>query len=130
MSQVEMPDGQRVIYKRAKINRLRLDGCKRHRFDVHAIPVALGGKAVCLECGGEMPVLELAQYVRGFMAAGGDPNDVCAGFWPEGVALGNVHCPRCAGSRVDPDAERIVCDLCRGAAYLPVAWAIAYVESL
>lgn len=128
MSQTDMPDVQRTIYKRAKINRLRLDGCKLHRFDLAQIPVALGAKAPCLECGGEMPVLEVAQYIRGFMAAGGDPDTVCAGFWPVDVPYGAVHCPACNGSGQVNNCG--VCSLCDGSGHMKPAKAIAYVESL
>lgn len=122
-----MPNTQRQIYKRAKINQIKLDGCTRHRFNVELIPVALGAKAVCLSCGGAMPVLEVAQYIRGFIAAGGDPEAVCPGFWPVDVPYGVVHCPACNGVGV---SDEQTCGLCNGSGHIKPAQAIAYIESL
>lgn len=62
-----------------KANRLKLDECKKHEFA--EIPeLFIGVKLTCKKCGGKMDALQACQYALGFEAAGGDPNQIIAGF--------------------------------------------------
>jgi DNA-directed RNA polymerase subunit RPC12/RpoP len=123
-----MPNIQRNLFKRAKINRIKLDGCTLHRYDPEAFAIMFGAKAVCMNCGGEMGVLEIAQYIRGYIAAGGNPNLVLPGYFGEGgTHSGYVHCPSCNGRCV---LDGKPCDLCGGTGEVPTATAIRYVEAL
>jgi hypothetical protein len=78
------------LWAQVKANRDRLDGCKRHRFpaEVPGIEQGVGGmfgrKIECLNCKGMMDLVALNYYVRGFEAAGGDPNSVLPGWREEG----------------------------------------------
>lgn len=78
-------DNQR-LWAEAQANVARLDGCSRHHFEmtdeqVNAGPAALFGKKLtCQRCKGRMDMLGVNQYVRGFMAAGGNPNDILPGW--------------------------------------------------
>ena len=62
-----------------KANRLKLDECKQHQFA--EIPeLFIGVKLECIKCGGKMDAIQACQYALGFEAAGGDPNQIIAGF--------------------------------------------------
>ena len=70
-------------FEAAKANRDLLDNCPRHSFD--AIPIsqiAFGGRATCKRCNGEMDLVALNYYVRGYEAAGKSGNDILPG-WKE-----------------------------------------------
>lgn len=41
---------------------------------------AFNGKIVCFNCGGAMDLIKVSEYVRGYIAAGGNPNDVWPGW--------------------------------------------------
>lgn len=69
-----------IIWEEIKANQERLDGCKRHHFptlpDTAAIPTALGLKLQCSKCGGTIDARMAYAYTRGYIAAGGDGNDI------------------------------------------------------
>lgn len=67
------------IWNEAKENVRRLDSCERHKFD--APLVKIGEKLTCQNCGGVLSLSDISQYVRGFRAAGGDPELVYPGFF-------------------------------------------------
>lgn len=67
------------LWEEVKENVRRLDGCERHKFD--APLVKIGEKLTCQNCGGVLSLSDISQYVRGFRAAGGDPELVYPGFF-------------------------------------------------
>ena len=62
----------------ARANRAKLDSCKRHVFllDRMPIPVPAGYRETCVLCGGKMGAHEAYAYLKGYIAAGGNPLDV------------------------------------------------------
>lgn len=75
------------IWQMVKENRAKLNGCNQHTFDPAQYD-RLGAKLTCLKCGGVMPATDVGEYVRGFRAAGGDPDLVWPGFFDKGVDTG------------------------------------------
>lgn len=78
------------MFAAVRDNRDKLDACKRHRFPAE-VPGIEGGvvgmfgqRIKCLNCHGSMDLIALNYYVRGFEAAGGNPNDVLPGWREEG----------------------------------------------
>lgn len=77
-----------ALMARVNENRRRLDACPRHLFPERVpgieggVGAMLGQKIRCKKCGGEMDLVALNYYVRGFEAAGGNGNDVLPG-WKE-----------------------------------------------
>lgn len=51
--------------------------CPKHRYEIGPGPYAVGVKYRCAHCGAEKRLFEIADYIRGYQAAGGDPHDVC-----------------------------------------------------
>lgn len=74
------------LWAEAQANVEKLNCCPRHLFEmtdeqVNAGPAALFGKKLtCQRCKGRMDMINVNQYVRGFAAAGGNPNDVLPGW--------------------------------------------------
>lgn len=66
------------IWDEVKANRAKLEGCARHRFE--AKPVKIGEKQTCMACGGEMTLVAVGDYIRGYEAKGGDADDVWPGY--------------------------------------------------
>ena len=64
------------LWDQVKENHRKLRECKRHRFS--GGKVSLGQKVICLECGGEMGLVSVGDYIRGYEAHGGNADDV----WP------------------------------------------------
>jgi hypothetical protein len=59
-----------------KENNRRLNECSRHRFnDPWPVP-NLGMQLRCVNCGGEMRLLAISQYIRGFELAGRSGNEI------------------------------------------------------
>lgn len=71
-------DSRAFILAEMQENRNRLNECPRHFWPT--IEISIGAKCVCAKCGGYMPVLEAAEYLNGYRAAGGNPNDVLPGY--------------------------------------------------
>ncbi len=71
------PESQK-IWDDVKVNRTRLDGCKRHLWLYEK--VTLGQPIKCEHCGGTMQLTDAGMYVRGYVAAGGNPDDVWPGW--------------------------------------------------
>ncbi|WP_448043834.1 hypothetical protein [Bradyrhizobium liaoningense] len=67
-----------ALWEQVKANSARIRGCKRHRFE--AKPVKLGQKQTCLECGGQISLTDMGNYIAGFVAAGGDANAIWPGW--------------------------------------------------
>jgi hypothetical protein len=66
------------MWDQVKINIAKLDACPRHRFE--PVPVRMGDKVRCDNCGGQISLVDLSHYVKGYRAAGGDVNDVWPGY--------------------------------------------------
>jgi hypothetical protein len=65
------------LWAEAGENVARLRACKRHRFDTEkVVPFQ---RMFCLECGGELGLRNVGDYIRGYAAAGGNSADI----WPE-----------------------------------------------
>lgn len=71
----------RAALQRIQKNRHALDNCRKHRFEFKG-QLTIGQRAFCGNCGGDMLLTEVAQYVRGYAAAGGNPNEIIPG-WTE-----------------------------------------------
>lgn len=67
-------------------NNAKLNACPRHFFGLTDEDIAkgvgymIGQKVTCQRCGGQLRLTDVNQYVRGFAAAGGNPNDVLPGW--------------------------------------------------
>ena len=79
------------LWKEAVSNQAKLDACDKHAFVWPVDPanyveiggerrLAVGSKIVCAKCNGQMKALLAMQYVMGYKAAGGNPNDVMPGW--------------------------------------------------
>jgi hypothetical protein len=67
------------IWADVKVNHAKIRACVRHRFpDAEANPVKMGAKVTCTACGGTLGLTDAGYYFDGFVAAGGNPDDV----WP------------------------------------------------
>ena len=55
----------------------REQACQKHRFEIGPGPYSMGVKYQCAHCGAQKRMFEIGDYVRGYIAAGGDPRDVC-----------------------------------------------------
>jgi len=66
------------IYAQVKANHARIDGCKGHTFK--PIKHKLGQKHTCLNCGGIVEAPYLIAYIKGWVDAGKDANDVFPGW--------------------------------------------------
>jgi hypothetical protein len=64
----------RVILDAAKANIAKRDNCARHKFKPEEY--AFGKNMECTACGCKVPLHYIHPYVQGYMAAGGDPNDI------------------------------------------------------
>lgn len=68
-----------LILEEIKANQSLLDNCKRHHFPTFG-DVVLGMKLDCSKCGGRMDAIQAAAYTRGYVAAGGNGNDIIPGW--------------------------------------------------
>lgn len=102
------------------MNRIRLDSCKQHKFKTEGLRLQSNEKVRCTECDGEMSLIEANQYVRGFVAAGGDFSLVWEGWnEPDNEEIA-VRCPQCLGKCfVEPRPNDYHdCDLCEATGYV------------
>lgn len=65
-----------ALYVKVRENRNKLDNCPRHHFKLPEPPYTMNCKWPCRNCGGEMSGVEINQYYRGYIAAGGNGLDV------------------------------------------------------
>ena len=70
-------------YRRIQENINRMDQCAKHTFDGVYIKT-LGAKYTCRSCGYQARLSDIGPYIRGYVAAGGDANDIWPGW--RGVA--------------------------------------------
>lgn len=98
-----LPKKHNEMLNAIQANRITLDNCPRHRFILDKI--TMGEKCQCLRCGGWMPLTSIGDYVRGFVAAKGDPCEIVPDWYGESISSQNgwhlqqpVTCPHCKGS--------------------------------
>lgn len=63
-----------ALYAKIKENRRKIDACPRHLFE--NVVIALGAKATCTNCGGEVGLPEVMAYTRGYIASGKPAEEV------------------------------------------------------
>lgn len=66
------------IWAEVKANSAKREACPRHVFA--GGDVKMGQKVTCLACGATMSLVEAGFYIKGFKAAGGDPNAIWPGW--------------------------------------------------
>jgi hypothetical protein len=66
-----------ATWQAAKANITKRDSCKQHLFNPEEY--AFGKFMTCQNCGCKAPIHYIAPYIAGFVAHGGDANDI----WPE-----------------------------------------------
>lgn len=66
-----------------KANAAKLAACKQHLMPLGEPPYKFGMHVTCSKCGGSMKAVDLFRYLQGYIAAGGDPNEVSPGYWPK-----------------------------------------------
>lgn len=66
------------ILKEVRANRALLKSCRRHTIDPSTYK--FGHKLTCIHCGGTISATEYMAYVNGYIAAGGEANDVWPGW--------------------------------------------------
>jgi hypothetical protein len=69
-----------MIYEEIKENQARLDACKKHHFPTFPERVEFGMKLDCSKCGGSMNAVHAFAYTQGYVAAGGNGNDIIPGW--------------------------------------------------
>lgn len=77
----------KALFAKVNANRDRLDGCKRHLILTDSESILSGGvgamigrKVRCDRCQGEIGLIELNFYIRGYEAAGKSGNDILPGW--------------------------------------------------
>jgi anaerobic ribonucleoside-triphosphate reductase len=70
-------DEVKKIWAGVKENQTKLRACPKHRFE--GGKVKIGQKVTCLNCGAETGLVSAGDYIAGYKAAGGNPNDI----WPD-----------------------------------------------
>lgn len=66
----------RALWEEVKERNRRWAACPRHFFPHQPDGYRLGVKIACQHCGVEAGLREIGEYIRGYIAAGGDPTDV------------------------------------------------------
>lgn len=118
------PETVNVMLSEIQANRVTLDNCPRHYFDLHDRPLQLGEKIQCKRCGGKMSLSTVGDYVRGYEASGADPNDIVKNWYGDNVShkigwnsLAPVTCPHCKGygdNRFEIGKPFKHCSICKG----------------
>ena len=62
-------------------NAAKIEGCPKHHFKTDPPPYKLGQRFTCSNCGGEMDGIGVLRYMQGYLAAGGNSDDVCPGWF-------------------------------------------------
>lgn len=84
------------LWAEISANNDKLNACPRHFFELPDEAIAegmgalFGKKLTCLRCHGSLRLTDINQYIRGFEAAGGNPNDVLPGWNGEGQSDGQT----------------------------------------
>lgn len=122
------------LFSEVKARRVCLDACPRHSFDLGPMPFSIGDKANCLRCGVPMSLTNIGDYIRGYIAAGGDPCDIVKDWYGEDVSsahlwhsVEHVRCPHCSGTG-STSHQDMLCDLCFGRGSLDREAALSYLN--
>ena len=72
----------KTLWDEVKANLQRLHTCPKHHFPPESLSEkrVSGREYTCSVCGGTMKLSEAAEYIRGYKAAGGNPNDILPGW--------------------------------------------------
>lgn len=70
----------KAIMAEIRANHARLDACPRHRFWPTPKGVTLFEKHKCVACQGTIDLSQVGAYVSGYVAHGGDANDIWPGW--------------------------------------------------
>ncbi|MGE0444529.1 MAG: hypothetical protein AB7P99_04820 [Vicinamibacterales bacterium] len=74
-------NASRRILIEVRANLRRLAGCRRHRFVGGRVKLEMLTKRPrCLNCGGEIELMEIRPYIAGYVAAGGRADDIWPGW--------------------------------------------------
>lgn len=86
----EAPSGDmKAKFEAIKLNNDKLNACPRHLFPSEipgiegGVGAMFGRKLKCKHCGGEMDLVALNHYVRGYEASGKSGNDILPGWKPD-----------------------------------------------
>ena len=79
-----------ALWEQVKSNNRRLDVCPRHFFPHRPAGYRIGQKLRCVHCEGEITLTDAGNYLRGYVAAGGDPADVWPDWKPRESATGRT----------------------------------------
>jgi len=63
-------------------NYRRLNSCAKHQFAARGNNYRIGMKLTCQNCGGTMSLTDAGHYLRGYVAHGGQAQDIIPD-WPE-----------------------------------------------
>ena len=105
-----------VNFRKILLNKIKLDSCKVHHFAESFEKLLDNNYMTCDNCGGEINYTQVNQYMRGYIAAGGNPSEVWAEFMGDQVEL-SARCPKLA---LD-DKHEDDCELCNGSNFIPVS---------
>lgn len=72
----------RELWAKVQDNNGKWHACPKHHFS-HQGPWIIGQKIRCDACGAEASLVDIGNYIRGYVAAGGDARDVMPA-WGEG----------------------------------------------
>jgi hypothetical protein len=72
-------EASRKLWEEVKENHRRQEACPKHHFTYDKVQI---GKPIeCDNCGGTMQFTDAGMYVKGYMAAGGNADDVWPGWF-------------------------------------------------
>jgi hypothetical protein len=76
------PATRRRLWDQAVTNNQKLNDCPKHYFTAELPPPLerFQARITCERCGGQMRLLDVNQYIRGYVAAGKNPNDIWPGW--------------------------------------------------
>lgn len=72
----------RDLWNEARANLEKLRGCSRHRFEPPE-QYRPAQEIMCQACGGRIRLTDIALYIQGYEAAGGNADDIWPGFRTE-----------------------------------------------
>jgi hypothetical protein len=69
------------LWEEVQENNRKKEACPLHTFKPMTGAIRIGQKFTCTNCGGErFSLVDIGHYLRGYKAAGGDPDDVFPGW--------------------------------------------------
>ena len=70
-----------AMWQQIRENQNKLDACPKHLFKLTSPPWPPFTKVKCENCGGEIDRRRILDYVQGYIAAGGNPEDIVPGWF-------------------------------------------------